>query len=351
MRSVSLGILLSFFLISTTYAGGEMMPSYANSVYTEDGTHSGATICGMNGCIFYLDGTEKASYQYIDYPMVYKNNFYLWASDKDGNRYLLKDGTVMESWENAYFLTWYSPMGTSSLKGWYSTKNGTYTLKDMEGKVLLSMENAGTNSNSMYIASGAIQTTISNRSNTSTQVYINDVKITTGEGGYVQTYGTYKRTTKKTEYLFGITDAMWGNQLYLYDVATKKLRKLPTYDGISQVAVTTKKNGNIAEAQYVALVGDKYVFVDINGTILTKDPFDSVVNFTSYGDKFLKIFMRGEQGFIHYDGKTYGPYDVIETFNPSYGAMGYGIVNKWSIFVKKDGKNIILANGKEFKFD
>jgi hypothetical protein len=114
-----------------------------------------------------------------------------------------------------------------------------------------------------------------------------------------------------------------------------------------------KRNGTIGEAQYVALIGNKYVFVDINGTVITKDPFDAVINFMAYGEKFLKVFVRGEQTFIHYDGKTYGPYDTVESFNPSYSMMGgYGSsIARWSVFVKKNGANYILANGKEFKID
>jgi hypothetical protein len=42
------------------------------------------------------------------------------------------------------------------------------------------------------------------------------------------------------------------------------------------------KNGTLREFQYIVMVGEAYAFADMNGTILSKEYFDSINIFTNY---------------------------------------------------------------------
>ena len=321
-------------------------------VYTEDGTHSGKVSCSGESCSFFLDGIKKSTYFTIDYPVVSESDIYALATDQQNKKYLLKNGTIIASWETINtLLGYYGANSISQFEWWYIQNNGKYTVYAKDGSTYLEIDNAGSASNSYYIADGVLLTTIYNRNNLTSTTYINTKKIS-GWDGYVQSYGIYKKSVKVSELLLGSSNA-WGTmELLLYNLKTGEIRSLPSYDGMSQVMAIYHKNGTIKDFQYVVSVENGYAFVDMNGKILSKEYYDTVNIFTTYGENYLKIFTKNEKMYMHYEGKLYGPYDYIDTFNPSYGSQSsFTKVLRWSIFVKNNGKNFILVNGKLIPVD
>lgn len=356
-----------FFLIALFFSavfgvsawGGGMtsMPTYpiedGNTVYTEDGTHSGKISCETNGCTFIFDGIKKATYEYLDYPVISENDFYVIGTDREWKKYLLKNGDLIASWEVLSILTsYYTSLWGGRFEGWYSVSNGKFSVYKTDGTLQFTVDNAWMTSSAYYVASWVLQSTIYNKNNTIASTYINDKKISWSDGWYVQTYWTYKRSKKISELLIGSSDSQGMMQLMFFNINTWKLRMLPKYDGVTQVVPIYKKNGDIQSFEYIATEWKKYIFLDINGNRVSNESFDAVNMFTAYDDIYLKTFTKWEKMYLSFSGKTYWPYDSIDTFNPSYGNQNnYTKVLRWSVFVKTQWKNAILVNGKLFFID
>jgi hypothetical protein len=333
------------------------MPAYpldeGTTVYTEDGTHSGKVSCSGESCSFFLNGIKKATYFTLDYPIVSGNDFYVLATDQQNKKHLLKNGWVIASWEVINtILGYYGASTTSQFEWWYIQNNGKYSVFSKDGNKYLEVDNAGTASNSYYIADKVLLTTIYNQNNLTSSTYINTKKIPTSWDGYVQSYGIYKKSIKDSEVLLSSSNYLGTMELMMFNIKSWELRPLPGYDGITQIMTIYNKNGTIKDFQYVANVENGYAFADMNGKILSKEFYDTVNTFTSYGDSYLKIFTKNEKMFMHFEGRLYGPYDFIDTFNPSYGnQLSTTKVLRWSVFVKNNGKNYILVNGKQIAID
>lgn len=326
--------------VSAWGGSSSYMPTYSsddgNTVYTEDGTHSGKISCDANGCTFFFDGVKKATYEYFDYPVIYLNDFYVTATDRESRRYLLKNGVTVASWETISLITgYYSTVSDTRLEGWYVVDGWKFVLYKIDGSISLEVDNAWSASSAYFVSNGVVQSTIYNRNNTTTTTYINDKKISVADGWYVQNYGIYSKSKKISELLIASSDSMGMMQLMFYNIKTWKIRNLPRYDGVTQVVPVYKKNGEIKYLEYIAAQWNKYIILNINGERVSPETYDTINTFTTYDDVYLKTFTNGEKMYLSYDGKTYWPYDYIDTFNPSYGNQNnYTKVLRWSVFVK-----------------
>ncbi len=318
------------------------------AVYSDDGTHWASVDTSWEKYTLTIDGTLKATYSYISQPTFVANTVYAMATDEVNTSYLLRDGMVLEKGKNVWFVMSYSAWSYSSqYEGWYTVDAWVFRLKDMTGKVLIENMNAGTSSSAYAYAPRVIMSTIYDRNNNNSTTYINNQKISWS----VSSLGIYKNGKKSELLLIGMNTSGINTEIIAYDMAWGKIRKLPWYDGIGSYATILDKKWNIKELQYSVMIGDKYAFADITGKVSSDARYDGILQVSSYGDKFFKSFIKNGKKYFHFDGKLYGPYDEIDTLNTSYGYgnnLNYQKIERWSIFARKDGKDSIIANGKEF---
>ncbi len=308
--------------------------------FSEDGSHWARVLSSGSTATLTIDWVIKATYVSIDEPTALANSFYTISTDANGVRYILKDGAIVDKWEFGGLITSYT--SSSKIEWWYVIDGGVYRLKDTTGKIILESANAGSSTYNSYLQWGMIVSTLYNKSNESYTTYVNDKKI--AKNAY--SIGTYKKG-KKTEILFNATDDFWKSRIIAFDIDTWMMRSLPSYDGVWSYATIMWKSGNILELQYTVLIGEKYAIADINGKILSRLRYDEMPQITNYGNKFFKSYIKDGKTYFYFDGNVYWGYSIIDSFNVSY-TSSYSYVSKWSIFVTKNGKEMIVVNGKEF---
>ena len=338
MKNILLFILV--FITSTSLAFALSAPE--NAQYSDDGTHWYSQTGGENWepTILIIDGVEKA--RYTNFTNIYFGNI-LYSIVRDypvGNdysisrQYILKDWIIIDSGSTI----WSIQDNKNILLGWYVHENGTFRVKDIQGKVLLEDRNASANSSSTYILSGVILSTVANRNWSQYTSYINTIKVP-------NKFLIFLWVRKKNIYF---TDNS-TNYMYIFNIKSNKLRKLSPYVWNWQYAITNNSLGDIQEMQYVILIDDKYAIADRDGKIISKERYDSIDSITAYWSNFFRSMKIGEKKYFSFADKVYWPYDQIDTFNPSFGynPSDTSSVRRWSIFVQKNGKNYIVVNGKE----
>jgi hypothetical protein len=316
------------------------------ATFSDDGTHWAKIESNNNKDTLTVDGSIKATYAYIGQLMYVGNTVFALANDEDNFFYLLKDGIVIEKGTSISLISTYSSATyISTLEGWYIYDAWVFRVKNVEWKVLMESLNAWSSSSAYTIAPNIVLTTLYNRNNEKPVSYINTIAMNWN----VSSIGTYKNG-KKTEVILQSTNSEGISEMSALDIASGKIRKLPSYDGVTQNTAIYDKKWNIKEMQYVVTIGDVYAFVDINGKMTSDTRYDEVISLSSHGDKFFKSVIKDGKKYFHFDKKLYGPYDEIDTLNTSFGygsTSNYTKVMLWSIFARKDGKDFIIANGKE----
>lgn len=338
MKKLLISALCFLGCVTSVFAGSAPDGAY----FTDDGSHWATVTRNGDKDVLTIDGVTKATYAYMDQPYISGNSFYTIGTDASNMKYVLKDGVVVDKWTYASVVTNYTSY--QKLEWWYVVGDGTFRLRNAAWVTILENMNAWSSSYSSSIANGLIQTTLYSRNNDKATTYLNDKKI----AGNAYSIGTYKNG-KKMEIFYTTTNDDGTTGIFAYNVTTWTLRSLPWYDGVGTYATIVGKSGYITELQYSVLVNDKYAIVDINGKFLSSSRYDEVTQITTYGNKFYKSFVKDGKSFFFFDGKVYGGYDEIDSFNVSYNPSNYSYVSKWSIFTKKGGKDYIIANGKEFQ--
>ena len=93
-------ILLCLSIFSTPLAFATDTPP-DSAVFSSDGTHWYV----LNGGDLTLDTGKKVSYVSVETPFYEGNSLYALASDESGkNKYILKDGVVIDQGQSAAFL-------------------------------------------------------------------------------------------------------------------------------------------------------------------------------------------------------------------------------------------------------
>jgi hypothetical protein len=340
MRKFILFILLSALSFPTLFASGTIPDG---AIFSDDGTHWSKIDYDAEKNTLIVDGVLKATYNYISRSMYVGNTLFTTASDEKGISYLLKDGIVIEKAPTIEIISSYNNNDyTSKVEWWYTYDSGVFRVKNTEWKILTENMNAWTYSTASSLSPGIIQANLYNRNNEKPITYINGVSI----NGSISSIGTYKNG-KKMEMIFLSTNITNISQIIAFDMASGKIRNLPSYDGVTQNATILDKKWNIKELQYVVMIWDMYAFADISGKLTSDSRYDEVIQLTSYGDKFFKSFIKDNKSYFFFDSKMYWAYDEIDPINISYKAPNYSIVSKWSLFAKKNGKDVIIVNGRE----
>ena len=318
------------------------------AIYSDDGSHWASVDTSWEKYTLTIDGTLKATYSYISQPTFVGSIVYVTATDEANISYLLRDGVILDKAKTIGFIMsyaagWYTP----KYEGWYTADVGTFRVRDMSGKVLLENMNAGSYSSAYSIAPGVTMSTIYDKNNSYSTTYINNQKMS----GNVNSMGTYKNGKKMELLLSSMNPSGTNTEIIAYDISSWKMRKLPSYDGVGSYATILDKKWNIKELQYSVMIGDSYAFADITGKLSGDSRYDEVLQISSYGDKFFKSFVKNGKKYFHFDNKLYGPYDELDMLNISYGygnTGNYQKIARWSIFARNDGKDYIIASGKEF---
>ena len=342
MRNILLAFLISFFSFASLFASS--IPD--NAVYSSDGTHWYTTSTVGTKSTLTIDGVEKGAYDCVC------SNDYIWNSlytvvtntTNPATTYLLKDGNIVDSASALTLVTEYSPI--QKIVGYTVYDAWVFQLKKLDGTIVFIDRNAGSYSSASSIAPGIIQSTIYDKNNSNSIIYLNEKKLPWKSGIFI---GTLKKG-KTWELLFTSVNEKDDSTLIVYNTKSQTFRKLPSYDGVGTSWYTSTAQGNIKEFQYAVMIWEKYAIADISGKIISSDRYDEVSSITSYGDKFYKVMKKDGQNYFSYGNIMYGPYDQMDTsFNVLYGfnPSNYNSVKLWSIFVQKNGKNSIIVNGKE----
>lgn len=232
-------------------------------------------------------------------------------------------------------------------------QSGKYTVKMLPDTTLLEVNNAGINSSSRYEGTLLISN-IYDRNNTIYTTYIGTTKM--GENMNISGYiseGKKTRYAVMSSYTYTPMGGTSQTRVLVYDLKTKKLVKLPAVAEGGNIAETRSPGNNqLLSISYPTKKDDKFQMVRFDGTITMDDfLYDELPMITQYGQAEFVSFKKDDRQYFRFDGKTYGPYDLVDTFNTSYG---YPPVNyqsqkvvRWSVFVRKDGKDMIVVNGKE----
>lgn len=342
MRNLIILLCLSFISATSAFA---LDKAPEGATYSDDGAHW--YIVSTNGAksILTVDGVVKATYSSIDTPFFIGDNSFAIAYDEaSGYRYLLKNWVVIDTWETINTLNDYINIPYGKVVGWYIVDNGTYRLKDTTGKTLLENKNAGSSSYASILAKWVLESIIYDRNNANPTLYINDKKVAEN----ANPLGVYKNK-KKLVVPYTLTSPEWKTELYMYDVESGSSKKLPSYDGVGTYATVNWKSGDIKVLQYSVLIWEKYAIADISGKIISPARYDSVSQMTSYWDMILINYSINGEVFFSFGGKSYGWYNEVDIFNVSYASNNTS-VKRWSIFVRKNGKDYIVVNGKEFAY-
>lgn len=116
--------------------------------------------------------------------------------------------------------------------------------------------------------------------------------------------------------------------------------------------VVTDDRGLISQLWYIVRTDENtYAVVDgLKGSIVYPDLWSEPSLFT-YGSSIGMTFTKNRKYFLLIESKTYGPYDAIGTFqNSDLVALQQSNQSDWWMVVRKNHKNFLLMNGKEYAF-
>ena len=149
----------------------------------------------------------------------------------------------------------------------------------------------------------------------------------------------------------------YSYKFFLYNPESKKVSFFKNYGKenesyYSQSQVVQNDVGEVIKFWYTVKTGaSSYAVVDgLKETFVYSD-LKTEPSLFLYGNSIGITYLKSQKYYLFLEGKTYGPYDALGTFqNSDLTSFQYSNTSDWWIVVRKNHKNFLLINGKEYPF-
>jgi hypothetical protein len=313
--------------------------------------------------VLYYDGRVIREISSYPVQIFFANNsLYFLTSDYSSGTY----GYTYTLWKNneVYIQAEKIEVSDSSKYGQtrYIISQDKWVLKlqTVKGRVLLEVKDVSSFYSSYNSLLNLMDISVTMKDGSSRQ-YLGDtlIKWVTSIG---DTLGTVERDGVKNILFRGSnysSEGCWCSsyKFFLYNPDTKKVSYFKEYGDenesyYGQSQVIQNDAGEVTKFWYTVKTGTStYAVVDgLKETFVYTDLKNEPSLFL-YANSIGITYSKSQKYYLFLEGKTYGPYDALGTFqNSDLVGFQYSNTSDWWIIVRKNHKNFLLINGKEFPF-